>query len=522
MKIKTTPKAILIASISLMLAVSGNYSVRASSVWSNAGTDWNTAANWSAGVPNNTGYVVIQTNPVDQPNISASNVTTSLIIRNFTATAGYDITAANGATLTLGGGYNVGDNSPYAYVIVENTSNNTIAAPIAVDSGALGAFSQDANGGTLALSGVISASTATNTDTTSNSTTGQSGTGEIAFYAKTGGVVAVTGANTFTNAVVAEGGGTVQVNTIGNAGYTSALGESGTINVNGAVLNYVGAGETTTKTFNLTGNNTIDTTGATGPLIISTPISTPGGGVLTLTGANSGNQIAQIVDGTGPSSVTKTGAGSWTLAGANTYTGATTISNGTLIVASGASTGSLSSVSLGAATLAGAGTIGGLVTASGASGASNITAASTSTIGNLTLNGGVTSANGLTLNIGIDGAGATNSSITLGAGMAVTGTLTVNLYDEGTNSLSIGTPYNIVTGSVGSISDSSLAVNLLNSGNYILNSAYGTNGIAISGDTMSFELSPIPEPTVLEALSLGFGLLMIMRRRSGSFYIRRS
>jgi len=97
----------------------------------------------------------------------------------------------------------------------------------------------------------------------------------------------------------------------------------------------------------------------------------------------------------------------------------------------------------------------------------------------------------------------------------------VNLFDQGTNSLVTNTPYSVVVGT-GAISASSLAGNLENSTAYILNSAYGTNGIAISGDTMSFELSPIPEPTVLEALSLGFGLLMIMRRRSGSFYIRRS
>jgi autotransporter-associated beta strand protein len=509
---KITPRRMLLASISLILS----HSAWAGDNWQNTGTDWNTASDWSAGVPTNQVYPVFGTNPVDQPNLSASDETNTLIFRSLTA--GYDITATNGATLTLDGGYNNGDGSPYSYVFESSAVNTTIAAPIAVDSSVLDDFAQDAGGGTLTLSGVISSDPNTNTSSANNP--GGPGTGEIDFYARAGATVAVTGANTFPNAVLASGGGTVQVNTIGNTGgFTSALGENSTINVTSSTLNYAGAGETTNKTFNLTGNNTIDTTGATGPLIISTPISTPGGGVLTLTGANSGNQIAQLVNGAGPTSVTKTGAGSWTLTGVNTYTGPTTISNGTLIVASGGATGS-SNVSLGAATLAGNGTIGGLVTATGAAGASNITAASTSTIGNLTLNDGVTSSNnGLTLNFGIDGAGATDSTITLGnAGLAdSTGELTFNLYDLGTDSLQGDTPYTLILGT-GAITDSSLAVNLLGGdGTYTLNNSYGTDGVLVGGNTATFELTAaiVPEPSAYGATVFGLLALVFARRRLG-------
>lgn len=226
---------------------------------------------------------------------------------------------------------------------------------------------------------------------------------------------------------------------------------------------------------------------------------------------DAGLSISTGISGSG--SVLQFGTGTTTLSGSNTYSGGTAIKAGMLALGANGTTGS-GGVTLGAATLAGLGTVSGLLSATGASVSSNITAASTSTIGNLTLGGGVTSANGLTLNFGIDGAGATNSTITLGAGLTVTGVMTVNLYDLGTNSLQGSTPYILVQGT-GAISDNSLAVNLLNSA-YTLNSAYGSDGIEINGDTMTFEVAGVPEPSVFEALAFGFGILMIMRRPLGS------
>jgi autotransporter-associated beta strand protein len=61
--------------------------------------------------------------------------------------------------------------------------------------------------------------------------------------------------------------------------------------------------------------------------------------MVTLTGA--GNGVMQHIISGAPSSltVTKSGAGSWTLSGANTYTGATTISAGTLEISNATALG---------------------------------------------------------------------------------------------------------------------------------------------------------------------------------------
>ncbi len=143
-----------------------------------------------------------------------------------------------------------------------------------------------------------------------------------------------------------------------------------------------------------------------------------------------------------------------------------------------------------------------------------ITPGTTSSIGKLTLNGGVTSTTGLTLNFAIDGAGATNSQLTLGsAGLSVTGGLTFNLYDQGTNTLASNTVYTIITGT-GALSADTLTVNLLDS-DYILNTSYGTDGILFSGDTATFEVESvaIPEPGTWALMFGGLALLMVIQRR---------
>lgn len=158
------------------------------------------------------------------------------------------------------------------------------------------------------------------------------------------GIATLKGENTYTG-VTSVQGVALSVSHIGNAGSASNLGTSGTISLGGAAssqatrLVYTGTGETTDKVFHLNSGNggiTLDTTGATGALVITSNFTATSGGtgkVLTLTGANTGNTISgNIPDalGGGNVGVTKSGSGSWILSGSNTYTGTTTVSAGVL------------------------------------------------------------------------------------------------------------------------------------------------------------------------------------------------
>ena len=138
--------------------------------------------------------------------------------------------------------------------------------------------------------------------------------------------------------------GTISISSLGNAGANGNLGTGGVnlggTNVSGVLL-YTGAGEISNKVFNLsgtTGGGTIDTTGATGGLILTADFIAAGAGAKTLTlrGNTTGNVISgAIVDnltGTNNTSLSKTGTGTWTLSGANIYTGTTTVSGGTLAI----------------------------------------------------------------------------------------------------------------------------------------------------------------------------------------------
>ncbi|HEY9249028.1 MAG TPA: autotransporter-associated beta strand repeat-containing protein [Rariglobus sp.] len=194
------------------------------------------------------------------------------------------------------------------------------------------------------------------------------GAGGLRTTSSTSNVLVLTNtANDFAGGINFTSGGTIRISSLGNVGEASALGagdviafSNGTFGGSG-VIDYVGAGNTSNRTFQLSSTGsavtvTINNNG-TGALNLTnttnfvTGIST-GARTLVLGGTNAdANVFSQKVNanGAGVVSVTKSGAGTWKLADvASSYTGATTIGGGILEVTKLADGGSVSS--LGAAT----------------------------------------------------------------------------------------------------------------------------------------------------------------------------
>jgi autotransporter-associated beta strand protein/parallel beta-helix repeat protein len=155
---------------------------------------------------------------------------------------------------------------------------------------------------------------------------------------------------------------TLIVDKIGNSGSLSPLGSNGRIDIgNNAwatasnALRYVGAGEITDKTINLSG-----TVGGaalvnlgTGLLKFTSDLTATGLGNKTLilqVAANASGEFAgKIVDSSGfATSLDKYGTGIWALTGANTYTGATHIDAGILALGESGSINTSSEVRIAA------------------------------------------------------------------------------------------------------------------------------------------------------------------------------
>jgi autotransporter-associated beta strand protein len=175
------------------------------------------------------------------------------------------------------------------------------------------------------------------------------GTGTTLGVAKLGaGTWNVTNVgNSYTGPTVLSAG-ILSVGKLDNGGASSSIGAStnaaGNLVFSGGTLQYTGAGVATDRNYTF-GNATtasgggFDTTGATGPLVISgsmTGVNTAANTqVLTLTslaasGANALNGAISDSGATALTGVTKSGVGAWTLGGANAYSGLTTVNAGTL------------------------------------------------------------------------------------------------------------------------------------------------------------------------------------------------
>ena len=348
-----------------------------------------------------------------------------------------------------------------------------------------------------------------NSNAASNFSGVYTGSGNALIVNGAGGVVTLSGSNSYTGYTDVQSGGTLSVaslnyvnsgswanhSTWSNLGVPGGV-ASGTINLGSTTtsgeLSYTGPGETTDRVINLngtTGGATIDQSGS-GPLEFTSALTATGTGAKTLTlqGSTSatGELLGAIVDNSSTynTAVTKQGSGMWILGGSNTYTGTTTVSAGTLAVAAG---GAIGSGGGSAVTVNGSGAVLNVAGVNGLTGTSSLTVTSgaailgasnsfngaTSVTGTLQLqdpnavaNSALTLNNGSTLQL-LSNAPA--SFAATAATLAPSATATINVANNGSGSgntltLSPTLTYTLSSGSVSTTG----RVNVTSGNGYIL------------------------------------------------------
>jgi len=359
--------------------------------------------------------------------------------------------------------------------------------------------------------------------------------------------------STYTGATTINGG-VLEVVTLANGGVASSMGQStnaATSLVFGAptaTLRYIGSSNATTnRGFTLSsgagGGATIESSG-TGILTIDNTIPLAYGTnnqtrTLTLGGTNTGaNTFSKVIanNGTGATSLTKAGAGTWVLGGANTYTGATNVNAGTLLIATGGSLNASSAVAVNSGgTLGGTGNVNGTVTVSVGGILSPGNSPGLQNMGSLVLTDGgnynwqILDATGVA-GVGFDTinlsgslnlaglTGVTDYNINLWSlssiGPDVNGNAT-NFNNLNNQSWTLVTTGNVITG----FDASEFTINVgANAGAAGFSNALagGVFSMGLSGDSTDLLLNytAIPEPSTYAMLGLGLGALVWLRRKN--------
>ena len=413
------------------------------------------------------------------------------------------------------------------------------------------------NPATLTIAG---AGTSSFGDSTTTKNTGII-TGAISVVKSGSGTQTFGDLNSYTGTTNITGGTLSVTNLAASAGGNpSGLGSSSNLAsnlvLNGGTLQYSGttSGQPTDRLFTLgSAGGTLDTSGTggsvnfngTGSVAFITANTTQ---TLTLANTNSAANTFGLVlgdNGTGATSLTKTGGGSWTLTVANTYSGTTTVSGGTLALSGGGSFASSKSVvvasgatldlsgitsgsnfqSTGVAkiasgqTVSGGGTINGAVNfASG----STLAPGSGSAVGTLTFNNALTLSSGATLSVKLNSASAADQVVVsagsvslngstlnavLGSGFAPTAADKIVILQDNTGT-AIGGTFN------GIAQDGTV-----NLGAYTAQLSYtGSTASAAADNTghnvVLYNFHPVPEPTTVLAIgAAGLGLGNWLRRR---------
>jgi fibronectin-binding autotransporter adhesin len=258
-------------------------------------------------------------------------------------------------------------------------------------------------------------------------------------------------------------------------------------------------------------------TGARSVTVTVTDAATSTSGTLTINGA--------IINGTGALTVTKAGAGTLILGGANTYSGTTTISAGNLQLLAAAVGSTSSSTGTGnvalnggtSATVSGTGqTLGTVTVTNGSHIAPGVNTAGTNfgSVGTLGL--GMGTGNGLTLtNANLDyDLGTTNTvgqSDVITTGALTLGTLTFNL--SGT-SLQTGVEYDLINDTSETGGTSNITTNFLGSLTGAYTAQYSVGG-GSNGDDLEvmFNTTAVPEPSTWAMLLGGLAMAVAYQRR---------
>lgn len=342
----------------------------------------------------------------------------------------------------------------------------------------------------------------------------------VAFTMAGAGTQALGGLNTYTG-ITTINNGILSVLTLANGGSASGIGSStsaaANLVINGGTLRYTGGTASTDRNYTIgTSGATLDASG-TGAITFAgtTPVlsGTNTARTLVLTGTNAGNNTlaANLTNnGSGATSLSKTGAGTWLLTGTSTYTGATSVSAGILAIGSGASiSNSASTVSSTGTLLLSGGTAGAVTVNSGG------TLAGVGTAGITTIN------NGGTLSIGNSpGTMTFSGDLTLNSGSVsdfeIDG-LTAGLYDfadGGSNDVTFGGTLNLIFASGFNTPGT---VNLFSFASYagtfsVVNTTGLAPGFSASFDALSGNVTVIPEPSSA-ALLLVFGMICFVFRQ---------
>ncbi|MGB8853589.1 MAG: autotransporter-associated beta strand repeat-containing protein [Pirellulales bacterium] len=192
-----------------------------------------------------------------------------------------------------------------------------------------------------------------------------SGSGAAAITKSGAGTWKLSGTNTYAG-ITTISAGVLEVTTLANGGVASGIGQTSNaatnlvFNAPSATLRYSGTADVTTnRGFTLSsgagGGATIESSGV-GTLSFDNTVAIAYGTtnqtrLLTLGGANSGaNTFAKVLanNGTGTTSFTKAGAGTWILDAVNTYSGTTNVSAGRLQIGPNGSINNSSAISVSA------------------------------------------------------------------------------------------------------------------------------------------------------------------------------
>lgn len=314
------------ALLAIVIMAMGRFA-RAEDVYTstNAGGNWSDPANWTSG-----------TSP-------ASGIDTEL---NFGGMGLYGSTFTDdiGSATFLLNELQLNSNSTAAEWITANTSANTLtfssnstsSGPQVVQNGG-GAF---VIANDLVLNNTLSIGGAG----TGAITLGGNISGAGGLLLSGAGTVFLPGTNTYAGPTMINSG-VLSVSLLGAegaGGIASGIGQSSNaaanLVLNGGTLQYTGAATTTDRLFTLgPSGGTLDASGSgaiaftnTGSIAFSTPNKPL---TLTLAGSSTAaNSFKPILadNGTGATSLLKTGAGTWVISGANTFTGNVSILAGTL------------------------------------------------------------------------------------------------------------------------------------------------------------------------------------------------